>query len=151
MNDDADGTLNDALRALAGESSARRAPERVEAALLAEFRRRRARRRQTRWLGFAAAAALLLAVSLATLRPGRPPAAPAPQAAGRRVYTEFIPVVYGQPFRPEDGGRIVRVRMPRTTLVSFGLPVNQDRLDERIQADVLLGEDNLVRAVRFEQ
>jgi hypothetical protein len=150
MNDNADRTLDDALRALAGESSARRAPERVEAALLAEFRRRRARR-QTRWVSFAAAAALLLAVSLATLRPGRPPAAPLPQAAGRRVYTEFIPVVYGEPFHPEDGGRIVRVRMPRTTLASFGLPVNQDRLDERIQADVLLGEDNLVRAIRFEQ
>jgi hypothetical protein len=150
MNDDADRTLNDALRALAAESSARRAPERVEAALLTEFRRRRARR-QTRWAGFAAAAALLLAVSLATLRPGRQPVAPPPQAAGRRVYTEFIPVVYGEPFHPEDGGRIVRVHMPRTTLASFGLPVNQDRLDERIQADVLLGEDNLVRAVRFEQ
>ena len=150
MNEDADRTLNGALRALAGESSARRAPERVEAALLAEFRRRRARR-QTRWAGLAVAAALLLAVSLATLRPGRPPAAPPPQAVGQRVYTEFIPVVYGEPFRPEDGGRIVRVRMPRTALVSFGLPVNQDRLDERIQADVLLGEDNLVRAVRFEQ
>ena len=150
MNDDADRTLNDALRALAEESSARRAPERVEAALLGEFRRRKAQR-QTRWASLAAAAALLLAVSLATLRPGRPPAAPPLQAAERRVYTEFIPVVYGEPFRPEDGGRIVRVRMPRTTLASFGLPVNQDRLDERIQADVLLGEDNLVRAVRFEQ
>ena len=150
MNEDADRTLNQALRALAGESSARQAPERVEAALLAEFRRRRARR-QTQWAGLATAAALLLAVSLATLRPGHPPAAPAPRAAGQRVFTEFIPVVYGQPFHPDDGGRIVRVRMPRTTLVSFGLPVNQDRLDERIQADVLLGEDNLVRAVRFEQ
>lgn len=150
MNEDADRTLNQALRALAEEGSARRAPERVEAALLAEFRRRRAQR-QTHWAGLAAAAALLLAVSLATLRPGRLPAPPAPQAVERRVFTEFIPVVYGQPFHPDDGGRIVRVRMPRTTLVSFGLPVNQDRLDERIQADVLLGEDNLVRAVRFEQ
>ena len=150
MNDDADRTLNDALRALAEESSARRAPERIETALLTEFRRRRAQR-QTRWASLAAAAVLLLAVSLATLRPGRPPAAPPPQAAEQRVFTEFIPVVYGQPFHPEEGGRIVRVRMPRTTLASFGLPVNQDRLDERIQADILLGEDNLVRAVRFEQ
>jgi hypothetical protein len=145
MNEDADRTLNDALRALAEESSARGAPERVEAALLTEIRRRRARR-QTRWIGFAAAAAVLVVVSVMTLRPSPPP-----MAVRQRVSTEFIPVVYGQPFHPDDGGRIVRVRMPRTTLASFGLPVNQDRLDERIQAEVLLGEDNLVRAVRFEQ
>jgi len=146
MNDDADRALNGALRALAGEISARRAPERVEAALLAEFRRRRRALRQTRWIGLAAAAAVLVVVSVMTLRPSPPP-----MAVRQPVFTEFIPVVYGQPFHPEDGGRIVRVRMPRTTLASFGLPVNQDRLDERIQADVLLGEDNLVRAVRFEQ
>lgn len=145
MSQDLDCGLDEALGALAGEISGRQAPARVEAALRSEFRRRRIRRR-TPWFGVAAAALVLLAVLLAALRPERPPVA----AAGR-VYTEFIPVSYGQPFRLEDGGRIVRVRMPRSTLASFGLPVDQERLGERIQADVLLGEDNLVRAIRFEQ
>jgi len=150
MNNDSNQVLNDALRALAAETASRQAPARVEAALVAEFRRRKALGR-TRWLLNAAAAAVLLAISLAVMRPGHPPAVRPPVEEARRVFTDFIPVAYGEPFRPEDGGRIVRVRMPRATLTSFGLPVNQDRLAERIQADVLLGEDNLVRAIRFEQ
>jgi hypothetical protein len=149
MSRDLDRELNEALRALAAEDAARRPAPRVEAALLAEFRRRRNRSRAG-MAGAAIAAAILLAVSLAVLRPGRPPVAP-PAAAARPVYTEFIPVAYGEPFRLNEGGRIVRVRMPRTTLASFGLPVNENRVAERIQADVLLGEDNLVRAIRFEQ
>jgi hypothetical protein len=136
--------LDEALGALAGESSGRQAPARVEAALRSEFRRRRVRRR-TPWFAVAAAALVLLAVLLAALRPARSP------VAYRPITTGFLPVAYSQPFRLEDGGRIVRVRMPRSTLASFGLPVNQERLGERIQADVLLGEDNLVRAIRFEQ
>lgn len=146
MNREADRVLDAALRAWAAESAGRQAPARVEAAVVAEFRRRKARRRW-RWAAPAAVAVVvLLAAALSVLRPARPPV-----AARQPVYTEFIPVAYGEPFRPEEGGRILRVRLPRAALTSFGLPVNQDRLDERIQADVLLGEDNLVRAVRFEQ
>lgn len=139
MSRDIDRELDEALRALARESAGRQAPERVEAALKREFRRR------TPWFAVAAAAVVLLALLLAVLRPAEAP------AAYRPISTEFLPVAYGQPFRLEDGGRIVRVRMPRSTLASFGLPVNPERLHERIQADVLLGEDNLVRAIRFEQ
>ena len=144
MSRDIDRELDQALRALAGESSGRQAPERVEAALRREFRRGRFRP-MAPWFGVAAAAVALLAALLATLRPAEAP------AAYRPIATEFLPVAYGQPFRLEDGGRIVRVRLPRSTLASFVLPVNQERLHERIQADVLLGEDNLVRAIRFEQ
>jgi hypothetical protein len=149
MSSDLDRELNEALRALAAEDAARRPAARVEAALLADFRRSRGRNRSG-IAGAAIAAAVLLAVSLVALRPGRPPAPP-PAATARPVYTEFIPVAYGEPFRLNEGGRILRVRLPRTTLRSFGLPVNEDRLAERIQADVLLGEDNLVHAIRFEQ
>ncbi|MBI4877495.1 MAG: hypothetical protein HY822_22935 [Acidobacteria bacterium] len=146
MSPETDRVLNGALRALAAESASRQAPARVEAAVLEKFRRGRVLRRW-RWTATAAVAAMvLLAVALTVPRPARPPV-----AARQRVYTDFIPVAYGEPFRPEEGVRIVRVRMPRAALTTFGLPVNQDRLDERIQADVLLGEDNLVRAVRFEQ
>jgi ferric-dicitrate binding protein FerR (iron transport regulator) len=148
MSQDLDRGLDEALGALAAESAGRGAPERVEAALRREFRRRRRRQRAPWWA--AAAAVVALAVLLAALRPGRP-AAPQAEAASGRVQTEFIPIAHGQPFRLEEGGRIVRVRMPRTALASFGLPVNQERLSEGIQADVLLGEDNLVRAIRFEQ
>ena len=34
-------------------------------------------------------------------------------------------------------------------LIQLGLPVNPARLSETIDAEVLLGEDNFVRAIRF--
>ena len=39
--------------------------------------------------------------------------------------------------------------MPRFALARFGMPMNMDRADETIKADVLLGADGLARAIRF--
>ena len=36
-------------------------------------------------------------------------------------------------------------------MANFGLPVNMDRVDQRVKADVLLGADGLARAIRFVQ
>jgi hypothetical protein len=79
----------------------------------------------------------------------RKPAAPKPPLAGeaQEVVTEFIPVIYDP--EPIDHGRMVRVRLPRSALAAFGLPMNEQRAEETIQADVVLGEDGLARAVRF--
>lgn len=73
---------------------------------------------------------------------------PAPQ---REVATEFIPVMYGQGLPPIEGGRLIRVQLPRSALWSFGLPMNVDRAGSRITADVLVGNDGMARAVRFVQ
>jgi len=70
-----------------------------------------------------------------------------PAGEGREVATEFIPVVYDP--EPVEHGRMVRVRLPRSALAAFGLPMNEQRAEETIQADVVLGEDGLARAVRF--
>jgi len=32
---------------------------------------------------------------------------------------------------------------------TVGLPINEERASERIQADVLLGQDGIARAIRF--
>jgi len=63
--------------------------------------------------------------------------------------TRFFPLPYGAPVAPVDSGQVVRVRLPRSALTSLGLPMNQERAAERVNADVLLGEDGLVRAIRF--
>lgn len=65
----------------------------------------------------------------------------------REVVTEFMPVIYDP--APVEHGRMVRVRLPRSALAAFGLPMNEQRAEETIQADVVLGEDGLARAVRF--
>jgi hypothetical protein len=64
--------------------------------------------------------------------------------------TEFIPLVVGAPAAtPLEGGQLVRVQLPRAALASLGLPLNAERGNEPVKADVLLGNDGLARAIRF--
>ena len=65
------------------------------------------------------------------------------------VATEFMPLAYGYPSAQMARGHIVRVELPRSAMASFGLPVNQERAESRVKADVLIGEDGLARAIRF--
>jgi hypothetical protein len=44
---------------------------------------------------------------------------------------------------------VLRVELPRSSLASFGLPVNLERAGERIKADVVVGNDGMARAIRF--
>lgn len=67
------------------------------------------------------------------------------------IATEFMPLGYMNAANLQDGGQIVRVVLPRSALASFGLPVNMDRFNEKVKADVLLGVDGLAHAIRFVQ
>ena len=71
--------------------------------------------------------------------------------AEREIATDFIPLSYMNVVSLQDGGQIVRVELPRSALVKFGLPVNMDRYNEKVKADVLLGVDGLAHAIRFVQ
>jgi anti-sigma factor RsiW len=62
---------------------------------------------------------------------------------------QFLPVPQGDRWTPADGGKLVRVGLPRTALRHFGLPMLEERAQEQVQADVLLSNDGLVRAIRF--
>lgn len=61
----------------------------------------------------------------------------------------FLALPFAPPLVPSDEAQIVRVRLPRTSLRAWGVPVNEDAAFERMQADVLLGQDGIARAVRF--
>jgi hypothetical protein len=77
-----------------------------------------------------------------------------PQAdnhATQEVATEFMPLGYMNAANLQDGGQIVRVELPRSALANFGIPVNMDRYNERVKADVLFGVDGLAHAIRFVQ
>jgi len=69
----------------------------------------------------------------------------------REIMTDFIPLSYSNGMNLQDGGQIVRVELPRSALVTFGLPVNMDRLNEKVKADVWLGVDGMAHAIRFVQ
>jgi hypothetical protein len=183
----------------------------VETALRAEFRKAGLRnktnfgRKPLVWIGLAAAAAVVIAVLVTSLRERtvvltevlsevpRPPVAnqvappvqpegaarhsPEPERAVTRVQqrksrrigapathpvsrptdpaetqevaTELLRLPFAPQFTAEDRGQLVRVRLPRESMRSFGLPVNEDRLDPAVKADVLIGEDGIARAIRF--
>ena len=71
--------------------------------------------------------------------------------ANSEVATQFMALGYAGPINLQDGGQLVRVELPRTAMLSMGLPVNMDRYGERVKADVLLGADGFARAIRFVQ
>ena len=69
--------------------------------------------------------------------------------ANEEIATEFLPLTYDGNMSQLDDGQVVRVELPRSALQSFGLPVNAERVGERVKADVLLGHDGVARAIRF--
>jgi len=70
---------------------------------------------------------------------------------GREITTDFMPIAYGSEYIPIESGQIIRVRMPRSALISYGLPASPDRFDEKVKADILVGNDGLAHAIRFVQ
>jgi hypothetical protein len=67
------------------------------------------------------------------------------------ITTEFMPVGYASETNMEEGGQLVRVQLPRSALIAFGLPMNVNRYDEKVKADVFFSADGIARAIRFVQ
>jgi ferric-dicitrate binding protein FerR (iron transport regulator) len=154
-NDSNKPELSAAFRALSEDEAKLTASPDVEQRLLSEVRAiARARRRRT-WLGATSvAAALLLGVVLYAWRIGNGQPSDtvqsplAPEVTITEVSTEFLPLPYSH--IPMNTGSTVRIEVPTTALVSFGLAPGDFREGQGIvQADVLIGEDGLARAIRF--
>jgi hypothetical protein len=134
--------LEDALRELAEADALEEAPPHVEQSLRASFRARSGRQRRARraswWL---AAAAATLAVWSAIRGAPPDPAATANDAA-------FLPLVEGEPFAELDAVQVMRVRLPRSALAHLGgAPAAADT--GSVDAQVILGQDGVARAIRF--
>jgi len=69
----------------------------------------------------------------------------------KEIATDFIPLSYMSAASLQEGGQIIRVQVPRSALANFGLPVNMDRYNEKVKADILYGVDGMARAIRFVQ
>ncbi len=157
--------LSEVMAAAVAEDSAREAPPRTGEMLDGAFRERRiaAQRVRRTWrrrvLAGAVAAMLVLGAVVAlrktmdtrAVRMGaallvEPDDGPVAET-GDEVMTDFIPLVYDP--APIGHGSLVRVELPRAALSAFGLPVNEDRDEDLVQADLLVDDDGLMRAVRF--
>jgi len=67
--------------------------------------------------------------------------------------TEFLPLTFVPEGKPEEKAgenrQIVRMTLPRTALLAFGVPMNMERAGELVTADVMFGEDGVAHAIRF--
>lgn len=81
----------------------------------------------------------------------RAPETPVAHHTTNEIATDFVPLGDMNAAMLQDGGQIVRVKLRRSALVKFGFPVNMERYNENINADVLIGVDGLARAIRFVQ
>lgn len=61
----------------------------------------------------------------------------------------FIAVPYTEPLAPSEQLDIYRVQLPRVTMSLYGLAARTGDLEAPVTADVAVGSDGVVRAVRF--
>ena len=169
MNED---FINEALRALRRADAGIEAGPEAEIRALLAFRRYR-RRRASQRIGImlaAAAAVVALAILYRPVRetphagvPGKPvqtaaiPSSAIPEKIpvlepvalkrSKEIATDFFPLMESQP--PLERAMLVRVTVPAATMRAFGLPVGDQYLSDPVQADLLVGQDDLARAIRF--
>ena len=155
------------LKALAVQWRRTEAPARVERRLVAAFRMEMGvapEPRRGAWFPVLTWAALAATVVLAVfLTHGRQPQQTNRQtrsgvevAAADVPYTidvtpglgesGFIPLPNALQIDPADEMDVVRMEVPRSTLLAMGLPMGEE--GGNVQADVLLGGDGVARAVR---
>ena len=157
-------TLSRAFTEVVGSFGTENAPPRVEKTLLAAFRQTTpaaiSRSRGTawgwnRWAVNAVAASALIATAVAVLwmapepQNNVPAEGTAEPLAAAATVADFLPLLYAEPIKPWEHGRVVRVRLPGSALVHFGLPMNMATASQLVDANVLLGEDGMARGVRL--
>jgi hypothetical protein len=163
--------LSAGLRTLADDWRQVGAPERVEAGLRAAYRLHYGGRRaatRSRWtpvLVWASAAAATITMALALMHPARHASGiPGQSMSPHRTVTptpemaaaddsldfenDFVPVPNAARIEPNEDVNLVRVAVPRSTMMSMGIPVNAENASETVLADVVLGADGMARAIR---
>jgi hypothetical protein len=163
-----------ALRALADTDGAVEGSPELEGRVTRAFRARQARRKWNRAAGWTLAAAAAVVIAIVVTRQPRPvaqqatyqsprvvaaaesgtpvPVAPVrlhrtPRPRTREIVTEFFPLIDAPP--PMGHGELFRVTVSAAAMRTVGLPVSEDRLADRVQADVLVSEDGFATAIRF--
>jgi len=144
--------LVEGLRALSSDRPCQ-APAYIEHRLVTEFRRRSRLRRARAWLSAASVGAIAAAIAvLLWIGPLAPRRAASPVdslAMADETTAGFYPLPDAEALPPVESAMVVRVQIPMASLELIGFPINQDRASDRVEAEVLLGQDGLARGVRL--
>jgi hypothetical protein len=60
----------------------------------------------------------------------------------------FVPIVPQEELVTLESGVVVTMRLPAASLIAYGIPVDTGDITEEVEADVLLGQDGIPRAIR---
>jgi len=146
------------LSLLAADMQTVSAPARLEANLLRVYRERYPARASSpcevrHW--WAAAAAVLLVASALWIG-GRHPSAPPLEASNSPAMAgveegdaAFIPLPGAAALPQDEDVDLVRVELPRSAITALGIPNIDEGAAESVEAEVLVGQDGMARAVRF--
>ena len=157
--DTRDPTQPSPFDALRGEMAMLTTPPGVQKALMAAFasQHQRPRRWYQRWSparwriggGVGAAAAVLLAFTLAQQAPSPGPIDRAPLAARDDNGGAFIALASFEQIEQEPAPRMVEATVPRTMLASLGVPVSPENAGDLVLAEMLVGADGHPLALRL--
>ena len=152
MNEQQERALLEGLRAVAHAAREQGASPRVEAAVLARMSELAGGGAQaasesaaSRWFSLAAAAALVLASASGVWLASRAerPVPGVIEPAG------FVEVPGASMLPPMESGSIIRLVLPAGALPHYGLPVPADAADGLVDADLLVAQDGVPRAIRL--
>ena len=139
------------LQILSAQLRSIKAPSRVEANLVRVFQGRQNNKHHARvWRRLFAPAATIMIIAIAILALQYGPEPPVrSNIVASELTTGYIPIGIGNPVDPTGFTSIVRISLPHSEMSKFGLPVQAELEQNRITADVLLGEDGIAKAIRF--
>jgi hypothetical protein len=155
--------LQAGFRHLAAEQVGLRAPARLEATLLRQFRAHAGgadipAHAGSGWLGTLTGRTLAVALATAALaavlvfyRAPLSRVLPVPPSeAEDAAYLDpgFVPLPYAGGTAPNAEAAVVRVEVPRTTLVALGVPLADQAAAGTVEAELLLGPGGMPQAVR---
>jgi hypothetical protein len=148
------------LAALRDASSTWEPPASVDAAIAAAIVRHRAAprksarvpdRRSLLWPLALAAAMGVLSFVVRSLPPTDDPRSARSDTAANNVDAPhaFTPVVSAAELRTVGEAVVVPTRVPLLTLAQFGLPIDPGRIDDTVDAELLVRRDGALLAYRF--
>jgi hypothetical protein len=138
--------LDSRLASLRAELEAVRAPEALEPALAASFRRTHRKRPALWWMPPLALAATIGVVSWMVRAPHSVPPTPTAAEEDPGPFLALRPL---ERIALEPGTTVVETEFPRALLADWGLPVAPDRAGEPVRAELLYSPEGEALAVRL--
>lgn len=76
---------------------------------------------------------------------------PGENKLAQETKSEFFPLTYAANAKAVQNGMLMRVEVPKTTLIAMGIQVNERHANELIKAEVMMGDDGVAYGIRLIQ